>query len=67
MLIGLDISSHWYQMVATHASGKSSHKTIDLTQNLLLRLYYTNRKVLFLVCAGNEWCARRAPPPMARN
>lgn len=55
MLVGLDIASHWFQMTATYTAGKASHKTIDLTQNVFLRLYYTNRKVLFFVCAGNEW------------
>ncbi|VDP47075.1 unnamed protein product [Schistosoma mattheei] len=35
-------------------SGKSSHKFIDLKANRFLKLYYTNRVILFLMCAGNE-------------
>ncbi len=34
--------------------GSASHKTIDLTGNPILRLYYTSRPVLFIMCAGNE-------------
>ncbi|VDQ09743.1 unnamed protein product [Trichobilharzia regenti] len=32
----------------------SSHKIVDLNSNQFLRLYYTNKVVLFLMCAGNE-------------
>ncbi|KAL5109441.1 hypothetical protein TcWFU_009352 [Taenia crassiceps] len=35
-------------------SGSSSHKTINLDGNPLLRVYYTNRVILFVMCAGNE-------------
>lgn len=34
--------------------GASSHKTIDLSGNPILRLYYTSRTVLFFMCMGNE-------------
>ncbi|CAF4410152.1 unnamed protein product, partial [Rotaria socialis] len=34
--------------------GSESHKKIDLSGNPILRLYYTSRKVLFTMCAGNE-------------
>lgn len=34
--------------------GKTSHKFIDMSENPIMRLYYTNRKVLFFMCAGNE-------------
>ena len=30
MLVALDIGSHWVHMTATHMSGSSSHKNIDL-------------------------------------
>uniref|UniRef100_A0A3B3ZTF0 CDP-diacylglycerol--inositol 3-phosphatidyltransferase n=1 Tax=Periophthalmus magnuspinnatus TaxID=409849 RepID=A0A3B3ZTF0_9GOBI len=34
--------------------GSSSHKTIDLSGNPILRVYYTSKPVLFAMCAGNE-------------
>lgn len=34
--------------------GKTSHKFIDMSENPIMRLYYTNRAVLFWMCAGNE-------------
>lgn len=39
--------------------GKSNHKFFDLSENKILRIYYTNRTVLFWMCAGNEafYCA----------
>lgn len=53
-LISLDLSSHYMHMYAMITSGSSSHKNISKDANVLLRLYYTNRKVLFCVCALNE-------------
>nr|CDS30631.1 CDP diacylglycerol inositol [Hymenolepis microstoma] len=50
----IDIASHWLHVHASIQGGSSSHKTIDLSGNPLLRVYYTNRKVLFGMCAGNE-------------
>lgn len=35
-------------------SGSSSHKNVDAKSSKILNLYYTNRKVLFLVCMANE-------------
>ncbi|KAJ3046213.1 CDP-diacylglycerol-inositol 3-phosphatidyltransferase [Rhizophlyctis rosea] len=43
-------------MYASLTSGSSSHKKLDKKSNWLLRQYYTNSNVLFLVCAGNELC-----------
>jgi CDP-diacylglycerol--inositol 3-phosphatidyltransferase len=34
--------------------GLDSHKSVDKTQNFLLRIYYNNKLVLFLLCAFNE-------------
>uniref|UniRef100_A0AAZ3QK22 CDP-diacylglycerol--inositol 3-phosphatidyltransferase (phosphatidylinositol synthase) n=1 Tax=Oncorhynchus tshawytscha TaxID=74940 RepID=A0AAZ3QK22_ONCTS len=34
--------------------GSTSHKAIDLSGNPILRLYYTSRPVLFVMCMGNE-------------
>jgi CDP-diacylglycerol--inositol 3-phosphatidyltransferase len=55
-LIALDFSSHYMHMYATLVVGgtESSHKNIDKDQNFLLRLYYTNKVVLFVACALNE-------------
>lgn len=38
----------------TLLQGKTSHKFIDMSGNPIMRLYYTNRTVLFFMCAGNE-------------
>ena len=54
ILLSLDISSHYMHMYSSMMSGASSHKSISKDANLLLRLYYSNQHVLFLVCAGNE-------------
>lgn len=49
----LDISSHWLHMHASMMKG-SGHKSIDLSGNPILRIYYTSRPFLFVMCAGNE-------------
>ncbi len=54
LLIALDLSSHYMQMYSSLTTGSKSHKTMTKNANPLLRLYYENRIVLFLVCAGNE-------------
>jgi CDP-diacylglycerol--inositol 3-phosphatidyltransferase len=53
----LDIFSHWLHMTATHLSGSSSHKNIDLKKNAVLRLYYTNKPFLVFIVFANE-CER---------
>ncbi|XP_072423574.1 CDP-diacylglycerol--inositol 3-phosphatidyltransferase isoform X1 [Chiloscyllium punctatum] len=50
----LDISSHWLHLHSTMMKGSNSHKKIDLSENPILYVYYTNTKVLFVMCAGNE-------------
>ncbi|XP_003384133.1 PREDICTED: CDP-diacylglycerol--inositol 3-phosphatidyltransferase-like isoform X2 [Amphimedon queenslandica] len=50
-VVMLDISSHWLQMYCSLVCGEKSHKDTD---NVFLKLYYNNRTVLFLMCAGNE-------------
>ncbi|KAM9779882.1 CDP-diacylglycerol--inositol 3-phosphatidyltransferase [Neosynchiropus ocellatus] len=50
----LDIASHWLHLHSSTVKGFSSHKTIDLSGNPVLRLYYTSRPVLFVMCMGNE-------------
>lgn len=53
-LIVLDISSHWIQVYCNLLKGENSHKNVEENGNVLLRLYYTSRVVLFSMCAGNE-------------
>ncbi|CAF1069553.1 unnamed protein product [Adineta ricciae] len=50
----IDVASHWLHLHAATVKGSVSHKKIDLSGNPILRLYYTSRKVLFVMCAGNE-------------
>ena len=53
-LIALDLSSHYSVMMSSLTLGSSSHKKVNPSTPFLLRLYYQNSIVLFLVCAGNE-------------
>lgn len=50
----LDIASHWLHLHSSTVKGSSSHKSIDLSGNPVLRIYYTSKPVLFVMCAGNE-------------
>ncbi|XP_061906399.1 CDP-diacylglycerol--inositol 3-phosphatidyltransferase [Entelurus aequoreus] len=50
----LDISSHWLHLHSSTIKGAASHKSIDLSGNPILHLYYTNKVVLFVMCLGNE-------------
>ncbi|KAJ8284278.1 hypothetical protein COCON_G00031280 [Conger conger] len=52
--MSLDIASHWLHLHSSMMKGASSHKTIDLSGNPILRLYYTSKSVLFVMCMGNE-------------
>ena len=52
--MGLDIVAHWLHCHVTLEQGKGSHKSFGPDSNPILRIYYTNRTVLFLMCAGNE-------------
>lgn len=38
----------------TVLAGRQSHKGQDSNTNPILRIYYSSRTVLFLMCAGNE-------------
>ncbi|XP_018359277.1 PREDICTED: CDP-diacylglycerol--inositol 3-phosphatidyltransferase [Trachymyrmex cornetzi] len=52
--MAIDISCHWIYLHTTLLQGKTSHKFVDMSENPIMRLYYTNRMVLFFMCAGNE-------------
>ncbi|RLV91390.1 CDP-diacylglycerol--inositol 3-phosphatidyltransferase [Spathaspora sp. JA1] len=54
LLVSLDLSSHYMHMYAMLSAGSTSHKDVGSEQSKLLNLYYTNRKVLFMVCLVNE-------------
>jgi len=50
----IDISCHWLHIHTSLLQGATSHKFVDPTGNYWMRLYYTDRRVLFGMCAGNE-------------
>ncbi|KAK9534491.1 hypothetical protein VZT92_006933 [Zoarces viviparus] len=50
----VDIASHWLHLHSSTVTGSASHKSIDLSGNPVLRIYYTSKPVLFVMCAGNE-------------
>ncbi|KAJ1648232.1 phosphatidylinositol synthase 1 (CDP-alcohol phosphatidyltransferase1) [Coemansia asiatica] len=53
-LISLDISSHYMQMYSQLITGKTNHKEMDANAHWILKAYYTDRRVLFAFCFGNE-------------
>ncbi|XP_072381586.1 CDP-diacylglycerol--inositol 3-phosphatidyltransferase [Diabrotica undecimpunctata] len=50
----IDIACHWIYLHSSILQGKTSHKFVDMSENPIMRLYYTNKNVLFVMCAGNE-------------
>jgi len=50
----IDISCHWLHLHTSLLQGSTSHKFVDPTGNYWMKLYYTDRRVLFGMCAGNE-------------
>lgn len=52
--MAIDIACHWIYLHTSLLQGKTSHKFIDMSENSIMRVYYTNRTVLFFMCAGNE-------------
>lgn len=50
----IDIACHWLYLHTSILQGKQSHKFIDMSGNPIMRLYYTNKTVLFTMCAANE-------------
>jgi CDP-diacylglycerol--inositol 3-phosphatidyltransferase len=53
-VIVLDIISHFAYVYSSLIYGKTSHKLVSKTQNQLLRIYYSYKSVLFVLCLGNE-------------
>ncbi|ODM99237.1 CDP-diacylglycerol--inositol 3-phosphatidyltransferase [Orchesella cincta] len=54
MSLVVDIGMHWIHLHTSLLQGQSSHKFIPENDPYLLRLYYTNKTVLFGMCSGNE-------------
>ncbi|KAJ2157810.1 phosphatidylinositol synthase 1 (CDP-alcohol phosphatidyltransferase1) [Coemansia sp. RSA 552] len=54
LLISLDISSHYMQMYSQLITGKTNHKEMSEEAHWILKAYYTDRRVLFAFCFGNE-------------
>lgn len=54
LLLSLDLALHYMHMYAMMSQGLALHKAVDELMNPLLRLYYTNKNVLFVVCFLNE-------------
>ncbi|XP_053908986.1 CDP-diacylglycerol--inositol 3-phosphatidyltransferase [Cuculus canorus] len=52
--IAADIASHWLHMHCATLQGGGSHKSVGGEGPSVLRLYYSSRPLLFLLCAGNE-------------
>jgi len=50
----IDMSCHWLHLHTSLLEGKGSHKFVDPTGHWAMKLYYTDRRVLFGMCAGNE-------------
>ncbi|KAF4520719.1 hypothetical protein B566_EDAN004839 [Ephemera danica] len=48
----IDIACHWIHLHASLMQGKTSHKFIDMSENPVMRIYYTSRTVLFCMFAG---------------
>ncbi|RZC32138.1 CDP-diacylglycerol--inositol 3-phosphatidyltransferase, partial [Asbolus verrucosus] len=54
MSMVVDVACHWIYLHTSVLQGKASHKFIDMSENPIMNVYYTNRTVLFWMCAGNE-------------
>lgn len=52
--MSIDISCHWIYLHTSLLQGKTHHKFIDMSESPIMNLYYTNRTLLFTMCAGNE-------------
>ncbi|KAI5071297.1 hypothetical protein GOP47_0013548 [Adiantum capillus-veneris] len=53
-LLGLDITSHWFQMYSTFLASKTSHKDVADSKSRLFRAYYQHRLFMGYCCVGAE-------------
>mmetsp|Transcript_16396 Transcript_16396/g.32847 ORF Transcript_16396/g.32847 Transcript_16396/m.32847 type:complete len:218 (+) Transcript_16396:66-719(+) len=54
LLLALDLGSHYCMVYSQLLSGTENHKKVSEKATWLLRTYYTNQAVLFLLCLFNE-------------
>lgn len=52
--MAIDVSCHWFYLHTSLLQGKTSHKFIDMNENPIMHIYYTNRTVLGFMCLFNE-------------
>jgi CDP-diacylglycerol--inositol 3-phosphatidyltransferase len=52
--MAIDVACHWFYLHTTILQGKTSHKFIDMNENPIMHIYYTNRTVLGFMCLFNE-------------
>jgi CDP-diacylglycerol--inositol 3-phosphatidyltransferase len=53
-LVALDIGAHWAQMYASLLSRAASHKDVGAAKWALLRVYYSKRIFMGMLCVGAE-------------
>lgn len=51
--IAIDIACHWLYMQTSVMVGKTSHKSFDVKENIIMRTYY-QKNVLTFMCCANE-------------
>jgi len=54
LLIALDLTSHYAHLYSSLSKGLTSHKHTDVKMFRLLRLYYGNKYLMYVLCFGNE-------------
>jgi len=52
--MAIDVACHWFYLHTSLLQGKTSHKFIDMNENPIMHIYYTNRTVLGFMCLFNE-------------
>ena len=58
-ICSLDLVSHYARLYSSLATGSSGHKVVKENHFALMKIYYSNKYFLALMCAGNEgfWLA----------
>lgn len=54
MFAAVDIACHWVFLHSTVLLKKESHKLIDVTTHPIMKIYYSNKFILGLLCGANE-------------
>lgn len=55
IFLGLDLGSHWLQVVTTYMAGNVTHKGVDKDETFIVRMYYQSKVVLATICACAEF------------